>query len=240
MKLNLLIAAGLIAVSSSSWAALSYNQNVNDPGPGVFYGTVPGTNLNGGWTVDRSAGIELGLRTHQRSPFPDNVFNSAGNGIYNWTDSGAGLATWNFDYSINSSVSGVALSALTFELWVDSDAGAGQAWTIFDPYQLSVNDDAVTNTLDGTNYAMNSENARFGAGVGFPTYDNNAVGTYDFSLKAFDAAGLQVANTYVRVNVNGGTAQGSFNGSVPDTGTTLGLLALSLGGLGALRRKLVA
>ncbi|MCX6878332.1 MAG: VPDSG-CTERM sorting domain-containing protein [Verrucomicrobia bacterium] len=205
---------------------------MSEPTPGVFFGS---GNANGSWTVDTAKGIELGLRTHQRYPSPANVFNSGGDGTYAWADqlgyTGSDRSSWNYDFSINVAGTNLAVGDFTFQLWIDSDPGAGHAWTFFDP--SSIPDNAVS----GTAYEQNSENVRF-SGVGIPGYNNTIAGSYDFSLRAYDkTSGDLLANTYMRVNVNNGTATGAFNGSVPDSGTTLVLLGGALTGLGALRRK---
>lgn len=218
---------------------LSFDANVNTPGPGVFFGS---GNANGGWTVDSSNGIELGLRTKQRYPSPANVFNSSGNGVYSWSDqlgygpSGQNRASWNYEFSLN--VAGTPsqnLSNYDFRLYIDSDPGAGQTWSIIDPEQIP------DNAVSGTAYEQNSENPRF-AFVGIPGYNNTIAGTYDFVLRAYPAGvdHVVLASTFIRVNVNGGTANGTFSGSVPDGGSSLllfGSAASALALLGRNRRK---
>jgi hypothetical protein len=241
-KRNILLTFALIGALAPTVQALSYNASVT---PGVYYGS---GNINGSWTVDTANGIELGLRTHQRYPSPANVFNSGGNGTYAWTDTtgytASNRSSWNYDFSINVAGTNLNVGDFTFQLWIDSDPSASQTWTMFDPTLLPdnsyPNDPSPNGGYGPTSltvpYAQNSQNARFPAGI--PGYNNTAVGSYDFSLRAYDkTSGGLLANTYMRVNVNGGTASGSFNGSVPDSGTTLGLLGLSVAGLGALRRK---
>lgn len=78
LALTFLVAAGA--------SALSFNQNVT---PDVIYGS---GNANGSWTVDRSNGVELGLRgklRHNAAGAPENTFNSNGNGTYSFA---AGVA----------------------------------------------------------------------------------------------------------------------------------------------------
>jgi hypothetical protein len=227
---KLLNALVLSSLATSAWA-LDFDANVNSPGPGVFYG---GGNANGGWTVGTANGIELGLRTKQRYP-ADNVYNSGGNGVYTWTDAlgngpvGQNRSSWNYDFSLNVSGTGLAIGAFTYKLWIDSDPSAGHSWSIIDP--SSIPDNAVS----GTAYEQNSENARF-AGVGLAGYDNTIAGSYDFVLQASDVSGV-LTETYMRVNVNGGTAAGSFNGNVPDAGSSVLMLGSVLSGLALLRRK---
>jgi hypothetical protein len=225
----------LLGALAPAVQAISYDQNVSEPSPGVFFGT---GNANGGWAVDTNNGIELGLRTHQRYPSPANVFNSGGNGTYSWADalgygsSPGDRSSWNYDFSINVAGTPFSVADFVYQLWVDSDPSAGHAWTFFDPSLIP------DNAVFGADYEQNSENVRF-SGVGIPGYVNTIAGSYDFSLRALDKnTGALLANTYMRVKVNGGTTgSDTFNGSVPDGGTTLVLLGGALTGLGALRRK---
>jgi hypothetical protein len=226
MKRTILTTFALLGALAPAVQALSYDQNVT---PGVYYGIGNG---NGYWTVDTSNDIELGLRSHKRYA---GVYNSGGNGTYAWT----AADPWNFDFSINVAATGNTVDDFQFQLWIDSDPGAGQIWTMFDPVHQYITDNASPGLPYGPTdlsspYAQNSEFFPWFV----PGYDNTIAGSYDFSLRALDATGALAANTYMRVNVNGGTASGSFDGNVPDAGTTLSLLGLSLAGLGALRRKL--
>ncbi len=229
--------------SPSAWA-LSYDANVT---PSVYYGS---GNANGGWTVDTANSIELGLRTHERydsTGQAQNIFLSNGNGVYgSWTDPATGTpanrSSWNYDFSINVNGTGLTVGDFIFKLYIDTDAGAGDAWKIINPTLIS--DDGRPGVPYGPTdlssaYAQNSENALFGY-EGITGYNKSAVGTYDFALFAYDAKGDVLAETYMRVNVNGGTATGAFDGNVPDGGTTLSMLGFAMVGLGALRRKLSA
>lgn len=229
---GLLLAASVIPASS----AVTFDAHVNTPGPGVFFGS---GNANGGWTVGSSNGIELGLRTHQRYPSPANVFNSEGNGNYSWADalghgpSGSNRSSWNYDFSLNTAGTGLGLSSFVFKLWIDSDAGAGHTWTAIDPSAIP------DNAVFGTQYEQNSENARF-ALVGIPGYNNTIAGTYDFVLTASNLSGDVLAFTHMRVNVNGGTAPGTFHGGVPDSGSSALLIGVALAALGLARRRMRA
>lgn len=134
LALTFLVAAGA--------SALSFNQNVT---PDVIYGS---GNANGSWTVDRSNGVELGLRgklRHNAAGAPENTFNSNGNGTYSFA---AGVAptqpsptaVWSFEWSINSNYDGSSgwyLDDLTYALMIDSNpsnaGSAGITWSTFDP-----------------------------------------------------------------------------------------------------------
>ena len=228
-KRNLLITFALLGALAPSVQALSYNANVT---PGVYYGSGNG---NGFWTVDTANGIELGLRGHLRY---QGVYNSGGDGTYSFNDATGTASKWNYDFSINAG-SNKTVSDFTFQLWIDSDPGAGQIWKMFDPTLIP--DNATPGFPYGggpsSQYAQNSENVAWPS-VGIPGYvpDSTTPGSYDFSLRALDEnTGELLANTFMRVQVNGGTAP--VNGTIPDSGMTLSLLGLSVAGLGALRRK---
>ncbi len=136
---------GLGAFSIPAHALVSFDQNVTS---NAIFGS---GNANGGFTVDRSSGIELGLRTKVRfngSNQPENTFNSNGDGTYSFAagqPSGGGFgfapgsastAVWNFEWSINSDFdnsTGLFLNELSYELGIDFDAGVGTNFQAFDP-----------------------------------------------------------------------------------------------------------
>lgn len=129
--------------------ALAFDQSVM---PDIIFGSGV---ANGGFTVDRANGVELGLRAQLRfdladSNFPKNVYNSQGNGTYvfqagsptlggpnlpGWVT--ANTPIWNFVWSINTNWDGSAagrnLSGLRYELGIDSSAGPGTTFFTFDP-----------------------------------------------------------------------------------------------------------
>lgn len=236
MKLNRYLVVCLAAtLSSASAFALSYDQIVcvNGPtapagnDPGIYYGS---GNANGYFTVDTENNIELGLRAHVRYPTPQNVFNSSGNDVYSFNDSStispANRGSWNYDFSINVNANGsgtATLSDYTFTLMVDSNPGAGETWNSFDPTLIPDNAPSGSATI-----AQNSENPGF-AVVGIPGYNPDIAGTYDFILSAYDLSGGLVAQTYMRVDVNGGTVSGPL--TVPDTANAAFLLGLGFIGL---------
>lgn len=235
---KILTALVLSTLASSGWA-VSFDANVT---PGVYYGS---GNANGGWTVDTANGIELGLRTHQRYPSPANIFNSGGDGTYAWADTtgynGAeNRSSWNYDFSINVAGTSDTIGDFVFKLYIDSDPGAGQTWTVFDPKLIpdNANPSAPYGPSDlGSQYAQNSENVRWPL-VGIPGYDNTIAGSYDFALQAYNSSGDLQAQTHMRVNVNGGTASGAFDGNVPDAGSSVALLGIALASLGTFSRRL--
>lgn len=119
----------LIALSSPAYAVIAYDQDVTNE---VIFGS---GNANGGFTTDRAAGVELGLRAklrHNSTGQPENTFNSNGDGTYTFS---AGVAptqsfptgVWSFEWSINSDYdgsSGLSLDDLTYELSMASTNSA--------------------------------------------------------------------------------------------------------------------
>jgi len=141
-------AAAVLSVgglSAPAHAVISFDQNVTS---NAIFGS---GNANGGFTVDRSNGVELGLRSKVRfnaANAPENTFNSNGDGTYSFAagqPAGGGFgflpgspstATWNFEWSINSNFdnsTGLFLNGLSYELGIDFDAGVGTNFQSFDP-----------------------------------------------------------------------------------------------------------
>jgi hypothetical protein len=237
--------------------ALSFDQDVTT---NVIYGS---GNANGGFTVDQSNGIELGLRTHQREPVPMNVYNSNGDGTYSWGLGSATQALWNYDWSINTdylATSGNKVGDFTYKLGLDFDPAYGVYGTnffTFDPIHdyVGVPDHSFgdnSTAMDGgfeTNDGLGSDDAAEYASFlstyniaqqswrpiwHFPGFDTDIDGTYNIYLEAYDGANLQ-ARTDITVIVGDGGLRG-----VPEPGSAaalgLGLVALGL----AARRKRIA
>jgi len=128
-----------LGTSAIANAALVHNQNVLG---NVIFGT--GGQVNGGFTTNTSAtgSIEVGLRARERHNLvdnqPTNVFGSNGNGTFNqnageppgFGGANQNRARWNFDWSINTG--GFALSAFTYRIGIDFDAGFGTNYLTFD------------------------------------------------------------------------------------------------------------
>ena len=81
-------------------------------------------NGNGGFTVNRDNGVELGLRAKVRYPTPLDVYNSNGDGTYDQLagNNGSGRALWDFEWSVNSDMmapTGKHLSGHTYVLRID-------------------------------------------------------------------------------------------------------------------------
>lgn len=105
-------------------------------------------NGNGSFTVDRSQGMEIGLRGKLRfddNNLPAGIYNSNGDGTYTFPvgapTGGAGWVTaatprWNVEWSINTDFDGTAgatLDGFTYELGLDIDPGPGTNFIQFDP-----------------------------------------------------------------------------------------------------------
>ncbi len=164
MKTKFVLTCGLLFFglsSSTAFGDLLFDQDVT---PDVIFGS---GNANGGWTVDRDNGIELGLRAKLRFDEmnqPQNVFNSNGNGTYtfnagqpvgggfSFANGSPSTAVWNFEWSINSDFdasTNSSLSALTYLLEIDFDPTQGTAFLPFDPVNLPVADHAIGNNSTG-------------------------------------------------------------------------------------------
>jgi len=125
-------------------SALICDQNVTN---NAIFGS---GNLNGSYTVDRNAGVELGLRGKLRfnaSNVAENTFNSNGDGTYSFNagfPTGGGLPGWagpttpfwSIEWSANTDydgTSGLLLDDLTYEIGMDFDPGPGTNYLVFDP-----------------------------------------------------------------------------------------------------------
>ena len=200
---------------------LEYDQLVTNE---AIFGT---GNLNGSFTADRTAGIELGLRGKVRFPVPLNVFNSNGDGTYTFP-AGAhtgGQPLWSFEWSANSDydgTSGLFLDDLTYEIGMDFDPGPGTNYLAFDPitpgivpfWDHSIGDNSTANgagveagdaptylgLIAANNLAQNSWRLDFFDDPPFDILDPNAPGRYEFYLAA-SLGGSEVARTNITIIV---------------------------------------
>lgn len=250
MKKRFLAALGLLAAAVST-PALEYNQTIT----AIFGSGNPDT----GWTTGTGGGIELGLRAKNRddgsTPNVDGVYSfPTGYAVNN-----PARALWNFEFSID--VGAQSFSMFDFYLGIDMDAGAGVNYvsSLINPLLLfgdnsfgkfnTANGQGVEISLadaliDGHTVAQNSQNTVFYG------QDPNAPGIYDYRLFAVakdiqnaplaSSGGNPVAqNSGPVADVNIQVRVGN-PASVPDTGSSLAFLSLSLAGLAGLRRRFAA
>ena len=134
---SLMILTAVLVGTAGEASALLFDQNVT---PDVIFGT---GNANGSFTVDRSGGVELGLRgklRHNALGDPENTFNSNGDGTYSFASGVAPTqpfptAVWSFEWTINSNFDGSSgwdLDDLSYALSYDSDPTIGTSFTTFD------------------------------------------------------------------------------------------------------------
>ncbi len=237
-------AATILAALSTPASATTilFDQNVT---PDIIFGS---GNTNGAFTVDRNAGVELGLRA--KIPFVGTT-NSNGDGTYSFSLAEAN-PRWNFDWTVNTNYdgsTGQVISDFTYLLGIDFDPGAGTDFLTFDPITPSVlapffDHSIGTNTtangggeeaanpaeyqalIDANNVLQQSWRHAF-----FPvhptlSYDPTISGTYDIFLTAFDGQGNTVASTEIQVII----------GQIPEP-APFALMGLSLVLMGLYRRK---
>lgn len=254
MKFKLLALAALAAGSLSAHAALVVDANVTN---NVIMGT--GIN-NGGFTVNRASGIEVGLRARERydlaTDSPTNVTGSNGNGTYSQNagePAGFGAsnrARWNFDWSVNTGTAPVG--TYSYRLGIDFDAGPGTNFQTFDPingqpyfdHSFGNNGTAQSAGIEAadaagyaalkavSNLVQNSWNMDFFDDATTWLFDPYANGKYSFFLEAIGAAGAVLARTDIDVIVGTGAA----GGTVPEP-ATLALACVALVGMTAARRR---
>jgi len=124
LRVGICALALTLGLATAAHAVVTYDDNVT---PNILFGA---GNANGSFTVDRNAGVELGLRGKIRFPVPANTFNSNGDGSYTFQAgifNGVENPQWNFEWSVNTNYngSGGALSGYTFKLEMDFDPGPG-------------------------------------------------------------------------------------------------------------------
>ncbi|TWT55336.1 PEP-CTERM sorting domain-containing protein [Allorhodopirellula solitaria] len=244
-RVAVLFAATVLATPSTDAGTLIYDQEVTE---NVIVGSGIG---NGGFTVDRDNGVELGLRGKVRynaSGDPENTFNSNGDGTYTFQAGGYGSSTrakWNFDWSINSDMagtSGVKLDDLTYLLEMDFDPASTTNFLSFDPINVSFADHGIGDNLTGKsngdkatdatsysqligtkNLAQNSWNLDFFDDPTHP-FNANVPGTFDIRLTAFDGT-TQVAQAAIQIN------------TVPEPASILAFVGIGVCAVATQRRR---
>lgn len=201
--------------------------------PDVIFGT---GNSNGNFTINRSGGMELGLRA--KIPFTGTI-NNTGNGTYTYTLAEAN-PRWNFDWTVNTDFNGMSgnkIGDFSYQLGIDFDPSQGTNFLVFDPitpnasgnpppldmipfYDHSIGDNSTPNgggieAGDAATYANlianNNVLQQSWRHAFFPfhptlTYDPTIDGTYDVFLRAYDQNGFW-AGTQIRVIVGQGGAE---------------------------------
>jgi len=194
-----------------------------------------------GWTDSVSGELQLALRAKNRTTGDaSNV-----NGVYTFGSAPAPRGLWNYEFSINSDISGgeTKLTAYDYYLSIDTDPSQGVTALVVNPLTFwgdnSFGDNSTASgagteglalLLAGSNnLVQNSQNITF---IGMPLVDN---ATYSFELFATEkGAGInggRLAEVDITVVVGAGGA------SVPDGGATAVMLGAGLMGLAALRRN---
>lgn len=138
-------ASAALVLPGSMAAALTFDDDVTN---NVIFGS---GNENGGFTVDRNSGLEIGIRGKLRfdeNNQPQSTYNSDGAGAYNMPagapSPGFGFAPddpqaakWNFDWSINTDFNGTTgqkIGDLFYQMSLDTNPGLGATtFVTFDP-----------------------------------------------------------------------------------------------------------
>lgn len=213
--------------TSPVWAAATFDADVT---PDAIFGS---GNANGLFTVDRTNGVELGLRA--KIPFVGTI-NSNGDGTYSYALAELFAANpsqrWNFDWTVNTDYldsSGDKIDDFTYLLEMDFDPSQGTVFLAFDPvtpsvypfffpvWDHSIGDNTTGNGLGvetgdpgvyATRLATKNVLQQSWRHAFFPfqpclTYDPTIDGTYDVVLIAFSGS-LRVASTRIQVIVGAG------------------------------------
>jgi len=176
---------------------------------GVANNAVEITTITG---LPNSDAITLGLSANPRGALAPPVGNNGAGTFYAQPGLANGGALWDFNFDI--AVANADLNNYQFKLFYGLDGTALASYSGL----ATIPDDT-----GAPGSAQNSENLSFaflGTAIGF---NPNAVGTYDFDLVAYNLAGTELGASDIRVQV-------------PDSSSSLGLLAIALPALAFQRR----
>lgn len=208
--------AALTLASMTSHALVSLGDSYgNLAAPGVYFGS---GNPNGDWTINTGGGGELGLRAKVRfGPTLDGssgtYFAAAGND----PTTSAYRATWNFEYSVNST----GKTGFTYFLGIDNDPSASVNLTFVN---LSAISSFLAQPPAGYKGFQESSNIGFSSTPGGP-FNINSPGLYTFVLQA---RGDGVLGNSVNMNVQ--------VGAIPEP-ETYALMAAGLGLMAFVARR---
>ena len=247
---KILLLLVLAFTGSSVMAAMSYNQDLTS---NVIMGSGVG---NGAFTVDRSNGIELGLRAKLRyngnnTPQPIYNLESENSNVYCFNPrlvliNGDERAEWNYEWSINTNYDGstnYSVGDLKYSLSMTSTTGAyleirdiialGGDHAFGDNLTpqsggFDTGDFSYTTLIDTYSVAQNSWQPKWESAVGFDPEDE---GFYYYTLSASDkTTGDLLASTSITVKVG--------NPTVPAPGAIL-LAGLGTACVGRIRRRMM-